>query len=255
MEKLDTQTSALRVLFIGNSYTHSHAMPAILQKLAAESGDRLEYALRAPGGWSLEQHFKDRETRAAIKQGGWDVIVLQDQSQRPAMPIERVRRQFFRYVRRLDWFIWWHLLPKPRLLLYMTWGRKDGDADNREYYPPVGTFDGMTTLLRQRYRHIAKKIEAAVCPVGDAWACVRLHYPAIELYDEDGHHPSLAGSYLAACCFYAALLQKNPQHLSYDHGLPPKTALCLRRAAARMTGFEAKEDRNSKPHDRHDSKQ
>ncbi|MCB0568514.1 MAG: SGNH/GDSL hydrolase family protein [Phaeodactylibacter sp.] len=221
----------LNILFIGNSYTHTHDMPAILQKLAQAGGAQLAFEMRAPGGWSLEQHYRDKETLRAIKKGGWTHIVLQDQSQRAAMPIMRVRRQFFRYVRRFNRYIWWQLAPKPAIVLYLTWGRKDGDADNRDYYPPVGTFEGMTALLAERYHTIARKIGAEAAPVGPAWAYVRRHHPEIELYQEDGHHPSPAGSYLAACCFYRTLFGASPQALDYDFTLHPAVAAKLRAAA------------------------
>ena len=224
----------LHVLFIGNSYTHTHQMPAIVQKLAESTGARFTFDMRAPGGWSLEQHYGDKETRAKIREGGWDYIVLQDQSQRAAMPILRVRRQFFRYVRRLNRFIWWRLSPKPSIMLYMTWGRKDGDADNRTYYPPVGTFEGMTALLKERYEKMAEEINAQMAPVGVAWAFTRQHYPEIELYQEDGHHPSAAGSYLAACCFYTVFFDKDPTLLAHDFSLEPEVAVKLRTAASKV---------------------
>lgn len=228
------QNKVLRVLFIGNSYTHTHDMPGLLEKLAASAGDSISTNMHAPGGWSLEQHYRDKEARRKIREGGWGLIVLQDQSQRAAMPILRVRRQFFRYVRRFNRYIWWHLLPKPGIVLYMTWGRRDGDADNGAYYPPVATFEGMTALLKERYEKMAGKINAIVVPVGEAWAYSRQHYPDIELYQEDGHHPSAAGSYLAACCFYAVFFAKDPLLLSYDFTLDPETAAKLRMAASKV---------------------
>ncbi len=236
MPKLPEKKRQVRILFIGNSYTHTHDMPAILQKLAEAGGQSLSFEMRAPGGWSLEQHYQDKETRAIIKKGGWDYIVLQDQSQRAAMPIRRVRRQFYRYVRRFNRFIWWHLSPKPRILLYLTWGRKDGDADNRSYFPPVGTFEGMTAMLKERYQTMARRIGASVSPVGPAWAYVRNNHPEIELYQEDGHHPSPEGSYLAACCFYFAIFKKSPAGLAFDFTLKPEVAEKLREAAG-MAGM------------------
>lgn len=221
------------ILFIGNSYTHTHDMPVILQKLAESGGDGLTFEMRAPGGWSLEQHYHDKDTRTMLNKGGWDYVVLQDQSQRAAMPILRVCRQFYRYVRRFNRYIRRRLLPKPSIVLYITWGRKDGDADNRAYYPPVGTFEGMTALLKERYETIARRIGARTVPVGPAWAYVRQHHPEIELYQEDGHHPSPAGSYLAACCFYHIFFEKDPDLLSYDFTLEPEIAEKLRRAAGR----------------------
>ncbi len=57
----------------------------------------------------------------------------------------------------------------------------------------------------------------------------------IKLYQtlriEDARHPSLAGTYLAACTFFAALYDQSPEGLLYDAGLGQDTALYLQRAA------------------------
>jgi hypothetical protein len=41
-----------------------------------------------------------------------------------------------------------------------------------------------------------------------AWERVRRERPELELYGEDGHHPGPAGTYLAACVFYASLFHQ-----------------------------------------------
>jgi len=46
--------------------------------------------------------------------------------------------------------------------------------------------------------------------VGPAWMLVREKRPELELYISDGSHPSAAGSYLAACTFYATLFRASP---------------------------------------------
>jgi hypothetical protein len=55
--------------------------------------------------------------------------------------------------------------------------------------------------------------------------------PSIELYVEDKRHPSLAGTYLAACTAYAALQGKSPVGLPYTAGLPADTVALLQNAA------------------------
>ena len=42
---------------------------------------------------------------------------------------------------------------------------------------------------------------------GMAWKHTRDQQPSINLYSSDGSHPSVAGTYLAACTFYATLFQ------------------------------------------------
>jgi hypothetical protein len=59
---------------------------------------------------------------------------------------------------------------------------------------------------------------------------VRLAHPEIGLYAGDGKHPSLQGSYLAACVFYAALFRRGV--VGADRlGLEASEAGILQRAA------------------------
>jgi PKD repeat protein len=46
----------------------------------------------------------------------------------------------------------------------------------------------------------------------------------------DESHPSLAGSYAAACCFYALIFNENPMDISYNAGLNPSVASDIRNA-------------------------
>ena len=56
--------------------------------------------------------------------------------------------------------------------------------------------------------------------------------PKVNLYNPDKRHPSLAGSYLAACVIYAAVHGKNPVGNSHKGGLDPKLADFLQQVAA-----------------------
>jgi hypothetical protein len=56
-------------------------------------------------------------------------------------------------------------------------------------------------------------------------------HPGIDLYQTDKSHPSLAGTYLAACTAFVTLIGKSPRHLSYNGGLDPQVALTLQRVA------------------------
>ncbi len=52
------------------------------------------------------------------------------------------------------------------------------------------------------------------------------------LYDKDDSHPTLAGSYLAACVFYAVLFEESPVGIGGDvAGLSDRDRLLLQRTA------------------------
>ena len=95
----------LRVLFVGNSHTFSHGIPAQVARLAREAGERpLAFLVEAPGGHTLEGHVAGGRVAAHLLQGGFDHVVLQDQQQRPSFTFnpEQVEREFFGPARTLD---------------------------------------------------------------------------------------------------------------------------------------------------------
>jgi hypothetical protein len=113
----------------------------------------------------------------------------------------------------------------------MTWGRKNGDASNCASWPPVCTYSGMDSLLNLRYRMMAEDNDAILSPVGAVWHYIRTHYPALELYQSDESHPSVAGTYAAACSFYAAFFRKDPTAITFNSSLPAADAALIRDAA------------------------
>ena len=53
---------------------------------------------------------------------------------------------------------------------------------------------------------MANDNKALLSPVGAVWKYLRNNNPGISLYQSDESHPTLAGSYAAACCFYALII-------------------------------------------------
>jgi hypothetical protein len=70
-----------------------------------------------------------------------------------------------------------------------------------------------------------------VIPAGLAFAVSIERNPGLNLYAADKRHPSLAGTYLAACTVYAALFRKSPVGLAYTAGLDAATARHLQTVA------------------------
>lgn len=216
------------VLFIGNSYTSVNNLPQMVADIAECRGDHLTFARNTPGGCTLMQHCSNN-SMTLIQQGGWDAVVLQEQSQLPSFPQSDVENQVFPYAEQLVDSIYQNN-PCAEPIFYMTWGRRDGDQHNARNYPVLATYEGMDSMLCERYTYMAHTYDASLCPVGRVWHFLRKNNPEIELYASDGSHPSKAGTYAAACAFYVILFQDNPDSITYTADLDIETVTAIRNA-------------------------
>jgi PKD repeat protein len=218
-----------RVLFLGNSYTAYNNLPQLVKDVAISTGDTIIFDSNTPGGFTLQGHSTNTTSLQKIISGNWDVVVLQEQSQLPSFPINQVITGVFPYAQKLDSII--HVYqPCGKTMFYMTWGRKNGDASNCATWPPVCTYQGMDSLLYERYMMMAQDNDAVVSPVGAVWKYIRNNFPGIELYSADESHPSLAGSYAAACSFYSSITEKDPTQITFNGGLTSIEASSIRSA-------------------------
>jgi hypothetical protein len=224
------QNSTKRTLFLGNSYTASNNLPQMIDNVANSTGDDLIYDSYTPGGYTFMGHSTNTTSLNKIAQGNWDFVVLQEQSQLPSFPDSQVQNQVYPYAQQLNNYIN-QQNSCTETVFYMTWGRKNGDASNCANWPPVCTYIGMDDLLNERYRFMAEENDAILSPVGAVWRYIRDNYPTIELYSTDGSHPSVAGTYAAACCFYTTLFRKDPEQITFTAGLSDEIATAIRTAA------------------------
>jgi len=105
-----------------------------------------------------------------------------------------------------------------RPVLFMSWAYKDAPD--------------MTAQLAEQYTIAGNANNALVIPAGLAFAKSVSRRPNLELYQPDLRHPTLAGTYLAACTTYATLQKKSPVGIKYTAGLEPETAAFLQQVAA-----------------------
>jgi hypothetical protein len=220
----------LRALFIGNSYTYVNNLPDVIGHLAASDGNTLVYDISAPGGSTLQQHCGNSTTLNLIQQGNWDYVILQEQSQLPSFPDNQVESEVYPFAKRLDSLV--HVYNYcAKTVFYMTWGRKNGDQQNCPGFPVLCTYEGMDSLLQLRYTAMADSSNAYLCPVGHLWHDIRDTNPGLELYQVDESHPSPAGTFVAACSFYALLFDTDLQNNSYHYSLSPGDALFIKTRA------------------------
>jgi hypothetical protein len=158
--------------------------------------------------------------------GPWSAVVLQGQSVEPIAAFTG----FNTYVGR---FVGVITEANARAVLFATWARRSGDALYAEPWSG-GDFAAMSARLDEAYRGAAMDHGAEVAAVGARWAEALGERPSLGLYDADGSHPSVAGSYLAACVIYRALTGVAVSDAApVPSGLAPGDAAFLRAVSAR----------------------
>lgn len=203
------------VLFVGNSFTYyNNSLHKHYRHLIWASGIHTPETARSRimtiSGGHLPEHEGGFENVMSAE--NWDVVVMQGHSLGPisedtAEPFRQAAREFAAVAREQG----------TRPVFFMTWAYTDRPE--------------MTAQLDAAYTEIGRELNAEVVPVGLAFERVTRQRPDIALRIADARHPSLAGTYLAACTFFAALYQRSPEGLDYDAGLGEETATYLQRIA------------------------
>lgn len=200
-----------RVLFVGNSYMyyndslHNHvrrmtiAADGALEKL-------LHYKSATIGGAPLGQHnivHLVTPGRLGVKQP-FEIVILQGNS---IDALSEAKRAAFREkVIEFDAEI---KKRGGRTALYMT---------HAHVRPSKYASPDMIRKLEDMYVSVGNEVGALVIPVGLAFDEAYRQRPEIKLHKAyDGSHPSLIGTYLAACVVYESLYGKSSVGNAYDY--------------------------------------
>jgi hypothetical protein len=154
----------------------------------------------------------DNEIRFNPPGPQFDAVMFMDCSQCPIHP--QLQSVFHEYAKKHADTI---RANGARPILFMSWAYKDRPE--------------MTAQLALQYTIAGKANGAQVVPAGLAFAKSVARKPELELYVSDKRHPSLAGTYLAACTVYASLFGKSPVGNAYTAGLPADVAAHLQQVA------------------------
>jgi hypothetical protein len=205
-------SASKNVLFIGNSFTARNDLPGLIAQLAAARGISLHHTLVSAGGASLRAHWNSGKALKIIQDGRYDQVVLQEQS---TLPIKNAKRMH-ENVRLFDEAI---RAAEAKTVLYMTWARQHAPESQ--------------TAITDSYTSIGRELGATVAPVGVAWQQFLRHHNQPVLHDRDQSHPTLAGSYLAACVLFAVMFRENPVRIDAEvAGLSAKEQTLLQKAAS-----------------------
>ena len=218
----------LRVLFIGNSLTATNDIPAMVAHLAQAANEQraFEYQSDTPGGFGFAEHAVSGRLEQHLKPGAWDSVVLQNQGQRAGWWLASQREAENNVPARvIDSMI---RAAGAKTVFFMTYARREGDAENEA----EDTYDYMQARISAGSTAIARELNAALVPVGTIWQQTYHAYPALRLWAQDGMHPSAAGSYLAACAFYAYFYRASPVGNTYVASLAPGDARAIQQSVA-----------------------
>ncbi len=229
------RADSLKVLFLGNSHTFFNDLPQLTVDLALSNGDTIIFDVNAPGGCTLGHpqngHLYNSISLALIDSLDWDYIILQEHS---LFAIIDYYKDTYMYTgaKSLDSLIKLNN-SCTETVVQLIWGKKSGGQHCINSYCSLefDDFAHMQDSLTMEYLRLGDTLSCTVAPTGVAWKQSILNGDPIELFDPDESHPSLAGTYLVACVYYAVLFQKSPVGLLYTAGLNPTDALYLQQIA------------------------
>lgn len=200
------KNDSLSILFIGNSFTHMNDMPSIFSKIATAKGKSIHVEKNTKAGASFHVHTTRNDMYSAISSRKWDYIVLQGYSREFSHTKEYIDTASIPYINQiLDTIKTYNSCTN--LLLYNTWGYKNGFANREE----INTYEKMQDSIIKGYKYISELYTIPIVPVGMVWKHVREIHPELNLYVEDDEHPNRLGSYLSACTFYASIFKETPE--------------------------------------------
>ncbi|SDK32173.1 SGNH/GDSL hydrolase family protein [Aliiruegeria lutimaris] len=184
------------VAIYGNSYTHYNnnlntRLRDLTRSLLPNNAKGYSYRGLSISSARLGWHLPN--LRFQNEQKHWDAVIFQGNSIEQIHQKPEARAYFTESATEMARIA--HDAGSS-VVYFMTWARKANPEQ--------------TEALARAYVEIAEKTGGYVAPVGLAFARAMQEHPEIELYFVDGKHPSLEGTYLAACVFFATLYIQSP---------------------------------------------
>lgn len=238
------------VLFMGNSYTQfNQGVDQEFSRQLQDSGIAGSQSVQklTAGGLTLADHHNrvqnpESPWSAVFAERSWQYVVLQDQSQIPGFPESESYWQAS--AAGAQGLASLTTAQGGHAVLFMTWGRRDGDSQNTSMYPDYSTMQDRLRGGYLRYAELASTPDAPVyvAPVGEAWRVIHddlvaagetptAHDHFVSLYSGDGSHPSSTGTVLISLTMMVTLTGRSVADLPLQ--VDDDTAARLKDAADR----------------------
>lgn len=224
----------MRVLFVGNSYTRFNDLPRMVRRVSESVPDArpIRASRVTHPGFSLRRHWRHERLRRRIARESYEAIVLQGRSTSPLEAPDELREYANRFAAHAE-------THGARVVLFETWPRREGHFLYRRS-ELVDDPAQMLERIEDVYVPLGQELDAPVAPVGRAWLTARRELPSTSLHRRDGTHPTIAGTYLAACVLYGTLSGRDPREIEYRHWrVGRRTAARMRELAAEVIAAPA----------------
>jgi len=221
------------VLFIGNSLTYYHDMPAMLQEMLREKHSTITIHQSTEPGVSLYDHLTSEKTIKKLNSQSWDFVVLQEGTVRTLIP-EVMQYQLRPTVMKLDSII---KVKGGRTILYESY--PISEYPKTYCYPSIiisNTLkekdycsveflnsDQELKVIQNSFNELNNSISGNIAFVGTCFELCKKKFPELMLFEsKEDTHPSKLGSYLIACVFFRVLTGETVSGINYNAGLDLK---------------------------------
>jgi len=225
--------SVKRLLYVGNSFyyynnsLHGHVNRLLTSTLSKNERRGLQSFSVTISGGHLRWHNigayldagigdsafdENNEVVASAQPSSFDTVLMMDCSR---CPYDEATRPIFHAQVRKQGKVIREKGATP--LLFMTWAYSDKPE--------------MIDTLSREYVRAGQENDMDVVPAGLAFSRSLHRRPDLSLHTADRRHPSLAGTYLAACTVLASVYRIDPRGNGYTAGLSREDALFLQEVA------------------------
>ena len=221
-----TESDNISILFVGDSLTYYNDMPMIFENIAKSIQKNVYVDSITKGGYSIIKMQETSEFWAKVTEKihsqKWDIIVYQPGRNFTVMPeyfpdapeIEfRAAERMVKIIKEVG------ALP----IQYSTFGVNKGSVTRNDCIK-VMTRREHTDLVTEYNKDVANRLGVTAVYTGEALNLAAEKYPEINLYHTDEVHPSYAGSYIVAACFYTVIFGEAPIKSDFSGELDSSTA-------------------------------
>jgi hypothetical protein len=201
--------SELRILFCGNSHTAVNDVPHMVESIIETRSPGLKVTVSLQMGAMLQDIGHSSSAIENVRNGKWDYVVLQGAG----------LSQSHKYKHPMDGAVALGKAAKQahaQTLLFAEWSRRGWNES--DYILGV-------------YGDIAKATGAKIVPICLAWDLAMSKIPGPSMWQEDGNHALLAGSYLASLTL-AEFIRPSKQGFGWrPTAITPSTATTMANCA------------------------
>lgn len=207
----------IQILFLGNSATYYNDMPLMVKGLATAAGKNVEVTSITASGYKLSQYIEDNSyylnlITTTLNKTSFDYIIVQDHREVMIQNSTKSEESFLVLKELFD-------KNGAKVILYETQADYEGRTFKINNSTVFLDHSMMQYYLTKNYFYIGNKHNVEVSAAGPNYTRCTEMFPEINLYNKDKLHPSVEGSYLAACTLYESIFDES----AFNNGFLPNS--------------------------------